>query len=587
MKKLFRLLIAVLALLISSSIFADQYSWSGYQKDAQHEGFANTDLNFQSSKVIWKKMLGSGLNPVVANNSTVFATTRNSIQALDIQTGNILWAKTFQNVDSINPPSINDKSVFFQTIGNDQSSYLQAFGINQGNELFKTQYTSQWSHYFAPANFQNNVYTPCGYTSGICAYNASTGKLLWSHGLTFFENWTPTVTKKYVIALTDVLSVFDRSSGTLVFTFGTPYPYSSVWDQNGAAIVGSLNDVIYDHADDGLNPRKNKLYSVSLKTHQANWVINGQFYGQPVLANGIVYVNNNGKITAYSEVNGRFLWSWQADLNANSNNYHLLVTNNVLIVSSDLQTAAINLETHQKVWSYNIGGDITLVGDKLLFANNNGSLTALSVNSSNPNPTIDEMDTGTLYTDTYSPGKPMDIFAFAASYHLNDGTSWNSGAGSQNNKQMTFVREYTDTHGNFHYFFKGANTQGLIFQNTDYDSGKHSAQGSLGDTGLLELIAKPNSDTATLAGLAKVVSNKMTSYGIPRFNYYSAKVGSFVPFEMNFTLSSGIWTANIFQTTFQYKVSGKVIFAAKKMSSLLQRISLNLGTTSKRYQSQR
>jgi len=57
------------------------------------------------------------------------------------------------------------------------------------------------------------------------------------------------------------------------------------------------------------------------------------------------------------------------------------------------------------------------------------------------------------------------------------------------------------------------------------------------------------------------VSNDVTVYGEPRFNKYTAIVGSVVPFEMDFQMQGGTWTADAFSQPFSYSVTGFVDFA--------------------------
>src|SRR5262249_43634573 len=65
----------------------------------------------------------------------------------------------------------------------------------------------------------------------------------------------------------------------------------------------------------------------------------------------------------------------------------------------------------------------------------------------------------------------------------------------------------------------------------------------------------------------------ITSYGEPAFNFFSAVVGSVVPYRVRYHLSSGTWSASTLDGSFQYSLTGHVDFAhpvsAPRLQSLL------------------
>ncbi len=179
--------------------------------------------------------------------------------------------------------------------------------------------------------------------------------------------------------------------------------------------------------------------------------------------------------------------------------------------------------------------------------------------ASTPTPaTIDRMTTRTFF-GSYSPGWPLELLGSADVYHLSDGTQWSSGAGSYYNHGSSLSS--VDVSGTTIRYTLSPPTVGLIYEQTDYDSGDHSAQGSLGPSGPLVLEAQVGSTTAVLRGHAVVVSNDPTWYGEPRFNYYTAIVGSVVPFEITYTRTVGTWTPAAFGAAFDYTSTGWVDFA--------------------------
>lgn len=175
--------------------------------------------------------------------------------------------------------------------------------------------------------------------------------------------------------------------------------------------------------------------------------------------------------------------------------------------------------------------------------------------------TIDKMFTAS-YTLQHYPGYAFVLFSQADHYLLSDGSSWEAGAGTH---PVTYamLKSVESDGQRVRYTFETPD-YGLLFRNTDYDSGDHSAQGQLGAPNRLVLVAKLGSTQGKLTGYTKIVSNDETWYGQPRFNFYSAAVGERVYFRQDFTLQATTFTPELFDSTFSYHITGVVDFTTKK-----------------------
>lgn len=174
--------------------------------------------------------------------------------------------------------------------------------------------------------------------------------------------------------------------------------------------------------------------------------------------------------------------------------------------------------------------------------------------------TIDRMNTATFggYSQSFMAGSEFMVFGQASNYELNDGTTWTSGAGWHPTTYST-LSGVTTNGASVTYTFNTP-ASGLLFQNTDYDSGDHSAQGELGAPASLTIVAPLGGTTGVMSGYTKIVSNTETWYGQPKFNYYSAPVGSYVYFEQRFSLTDTTFTADLFNRNFNYNEEGFVDF---------------------------
>ena len=191
------------------------------------------------------------------------------------------------------------------------------------------------------------------------------------------------------------------------------------------------------------------------------------------------------------------------------------------------------------------------------------SLLTLGVISFNvQSATIDIMYTATFghyWQNYYASNQQFMIFSQADYYLLDDGSTWDSGAGWHPNTDSTLL-SVNIVGTTINYNFNNP-TDDILFQNTDYNAGDHSSQGVLGVTGPLTITAELGSSSATMSGYTEIISNIETWYGEPRFNYYSANVGDLVYFEVDYILGTGtVFDENLFNQDFSYNLTGHVDF---------------------------
>ena len=188
--------------------------------------------------------------------------------------------------------------------------------------------------------------------------------------------------------------------------------------------------------------------------------------------------------------------------------------------------------------------------------------------------TIDStLTAGSFFSDSYSPFNGLGMLGFARTYYLSDGRSWQSGAGSARLTRAQF-HHATVTADTIRYFLLPP-PDSTIYEQTDYDSGDHSAQGVLKTTDMLEVVALAGSNVAWITGQARVASNEATWYGEPRFNFYSALPGAVVPYRVRLTNLSGSWSATSFDGSFSYSMDAVVDFTRPLSSPALERVQLS------------
>jgi hypothetical protein len=107
----------------------------------------------------------------------------------------------------------------------------------------------------------------------------------------------------------------------------------------------------------------NTLINFSMGKNAIAWQVHGVYPSTPAYADGILYVANEDplRLEVRSEADGALLWWWTPpladDLNFSS---EVLLTKNLVFVSTNLATYAIDVTTHRAVWSYPLSGRLEL-----------------------------------------------------------------------------------------------------------------------------------------------------------------------------------------------------------------------------------
>ena len=385
----------LILLLIGSPVSAGEpdlnISWGMFQGNPAHTGYVPISLDPGGFEFKWEQLVGSGLplNPVAAADGLVFVSldilygNGESLFALDAETGKTHWSQNFGSVYiyTVNPPSYADGKVYIQTARefstSDWPSYLRAFhadGIEGGEEAFAPcEFLSQWEGYYAPTIHDGTVYMNGGFYGGLYAVDASNGdELGFNDQLPQFDEWTPAVDRKYVYAYVGgslYAMKHEKNVGDIAFSIEDPDFVSNGMSMDLAPVIGS--------SDNALVIQGGRLINFDIQKRQIGWVVERGFSGQPSVAKGVIYAIDSGELKAWDEASGNFLWSWQPPGEALSGT--MIVTDTHVLAGSDYSTYAIDLETHDNVWTFDAGGHLALGNDSLYIASSTGVLYAITL----------------------------------------------------------------------------------------------------------------------------------------------------------------------------------------------------------------
>jgi outer membrane protein assembly factor BamB len=348
--------------------------WDSYQGNADHSGFSAININPDNLSLRWAVNLPSvnQLNPVVASDGKVFVTNNARFDdqfafAVNAANGGISWQKSYGSVHSINAPALNDGNVYFQT-REEGGAYLHAVNGENGDSIFTASYGNQWERYQAPTPFDGDIYVAGGTYGGSYKFDGLTGEELWFQNLNQCDGWTPAVDNEHVYYFSNGFVIADKSSGDA---------FEKNEDVNISCktpILAGNNTALVISSDD--------LYAFDTQTADKIWSIesddyNNRFLAAPSAALGKVYVNKAGELTVFDQFTGEELWNWRPQ-NNNIIQGNIVLTLNLAFVQDSINTYAIDLNTHEQVWSYPVSGQVSLSLEGALYITGvNGLLTAI------------------------------------------------------------------------------------------------------------------------------------------------------------------------------------------------------------------
>lgn len=364
-------------------------NWETFQSNPAHTGYVPVTLDVNKFSQRWRWSTGEKnhqISPAVVANGVLYFSDilSNKLHALNEYDASEKWQHSFMG--TLNPPAVTDGQVFVATTGY-QDSFMWGFSADMGRQQFKTAFLSQWPNFYAPTVDSGVVYSAGGYYGGLNSFNTTDGTKLWHTDLGYRDKWTPAIdeTNAYVfmpetcsLCENAGLTIVNKMTGSIIATISDPY-YDHDWrsiDDKGSPVIGSNHDVfVVNKIGSPVNEdRTNHLISFNTESLSINWALPGTFRTNPAFAKGVVYATNNSplQLEARDELSGSLLWTWTPPTayDAGRDFYgNIIVTDNIVFVSTDTRVYAININSHDEVWNYKKGGELTLSNNGVLYIN--------------------------------------------------------------------------------------------------------------------------------------------------------------------------------------------------------------------------
>ncbi len=372
------------------------------QGNASHTGYVPVQLGQSQPVVAWEwpdtpeGTSPPAINPVATGSGSVYVATESyycaaTLYALDGLSGAVRWTREFPDACNFNPPAVSGDQVYVATTATAyQSADLWALRIDDGKQVFRSSFDNDRYEVLAPTVYDGAIYTIGGQGAGVYAFDRG-GEQLWSRRTddTAPDIYTPAVNEAHVYHYSGTsLEIWERTTGRYLGSIlDTPVSGDSASYRGAPVIGGHGNVIVYSRSGED-NGRV--LSSFNVESRLREWTTLRQYDTDPAVANGVVYAASNAgmRVDAIDETTGAVLWSWRPapDQDDSGFGHNTIVTDDVLLVSTDVAVHAVDLETRQSIWRHDQPGRLALSGHFLFIMTggdvSDGRLVALDLSGS-------------------------------------------------------------------------------------------------------------------------------------------------------------------------------------------------------------
>ena len=360
--------------------------WGTYQRDAGHTAFVHARLDAAKFAKAWDWNVPGHpeiyTTSVATGGNGVYVTSYlGMVYALKEMDGTTNWTyDASSEISSVGGAAYDRGTVYvpthnFHVVNGSGTEYGIIWAINASDGSYKQDYSfdAQWSALYNPTIKDSKMYYAAGYYGGeVYAYDTltGTGARKWvasGTGGLVWDQVTPAADDQYVYYYTgNALNAFNIGDGTLAVSIDDPNILQYIYSYGGAPIIGSEGDVI---AYSGLPTSARQLTRFNISAESIGWKTVKAYSNTPAIRKGIIYATRNGPniLDAINESDGTVAWSWTAPADDTQFIGNVVVTDNLVFVSTDKNVYAIDLTTHQKVWSYAASGQLAISANFMLY----------------------------------------------------------------------------------------------------------------------------------------------------------------------------------------------------------------------------
>jgi outer membrane protein assembly factor BamB len=357
-------------------------SWNSFNGNASHTGYVPSTFDPARFTRRWLRVTGSNLGdtPTTANDNGKVFLVRNLLNsspavliAVNELDGQIAWKANVG--ENASPPAVANGRVYVAStdaINTPGPGKLWVFDQQTGNVIKQTAMDGPGG-YMAPTVFGSDLYLGSGNKTGMSKYLGAQDAIAWNSGaLTNWRTWTPAVDGNFAYAFLDgKLVAVNAATGANSWQLNDP---NYVPGPDANAPVTLAGDRAYVLSE-------NRLMAFDVAARSLVWTKFGFGKSNLVLANRKLYAASGSLLMVKSADTGEDLWSVGLSGHVNEAGFeHVLVTDNLVFVSSWTTTLAIDINTHKVVWSSPYGGDLAISSNGVLYTlDDQGNLIATNL----------------------------------------------------------------------------------------------------------------------------------------------------------------------------------------------------------------
>lgn len=357
--------------------------WETTQGNAAHNGYVPIRLDVAKFAKAWEwkrpVISTSGtsgpIHPVVTSGRMVYVGEDvgygpSKLYALNERDGSVQWFQPFNlQLGALNAPAASSGGVYIPTTGH-SDTYLWAFDAISGAPRVRTSFSTQWSRILAPTIKNGLAYVNAGYYGGVVYAFDGSGLMAWqaSGGTSDMNAPAFDDANRMYVHNGDTLNVHDARNGTSLGSIGTT-PYGMQTSHHGTAVVGGPDSVTALWGNSYSESASRPLRNYSIDALAVRWTTVKQYQPYPAIANGVIYAtaNNPRSFDAIDEKTGQILWSWVPGTSDGAFYRNVVVTDNLVFISTDRNLYAIDLQTHIPVWQSPTPGSVAISASRMLY----------------------------------------------------------------------------------------------------------------------------------------------------------------------------------------------------------------------------
>lgn len=378
------------------SAIAGASDWAAFQGNASHTGFVPVTLAPERFAVRWKwtapsdagtrlriSKVGTGSGRVYVSTGPFldFKRTTHQLYALGETDGQPQWTHSFADLaDPIAGPAAVADGKVYMVASSRTTSYLFGFDAANGVQQFRSVLNTTPSTYGAPLVFDGLAYTETGFGSGLAAFDATSGAQKFSTPLYGNWDWIPAVDGTAAYAFVGAtLVVLDRSTGIQRAVINDPnHGIGNVDYISGTPMLGAPGSVTT--VNTGLVSGVG-IVNYDIAAHRVRWSATGQYFFNPAYHNGTIFAANSKSfaLEARAEADGTLTWSWSPPQGDGAFASDVLVTNNLVFISTTTATYAIDRTSHTVAWRYPMSGSLALSANGILYIQSMSAIVAINL----------------------------------------------------------------------------------------------------------------------------------------------------------------------------------------------------------------